>query len=162
MIVCGCRRVGKNELSEFIKGIGKKADEHGVEIKWPQTASKDNVQGVINFMRESNHDLVVVVLPRKDSHDYSLIKKTAELDLGIMTQCVLEKTVLKKDRTKNNIDLMTCGNILLKINHKIGGTNTRIHNQSRPTLFHRPTMVCFLYEQNECYIVPLVLRTLRR
>ena len=36
---------------------------------------------------------------------------------------------------------MTAANILMKINHKIGGTNTRLHKDSRPHIFDKPVMV---------------------
>ena len=37
--------------------------------------------------------------------------------------------------------MMTAGNIMLKINHKLGGTNTRLAKVSRPRIFDKPVMV---------------------
>ena len=53
--------------------------------------------------------------------DYSLIKKIAELEYGIMTQCILQKTV--RGRPGKGFDSMTATNLLLKINQKMNGTN---------------------------------------
>ena len=58
-----------------------------------------------------------------------------------MTQCVLEKTLKKQDRRTGGYDTMTAANILLKINHKLSGTNTRLAKVSRPSIFDKPVMV---------------------
>ena len=84
--------------------------------------------------------LVIVIMRTKNSHDYSYIKKIAELDIGVMTQCLLEKTVNKKDR-QGNYDSMTATNILLKINQKCDGTNWRMDRSIRPKIWSRPVMV---------------------
>ena len=84
--------------------------------------------------------LVIVIMRNKNSHDYSYIKKIAELDIGVMTQCLLEKTVNKKDRS-GNYDSMTATNILLKINQKCDGTNWRMDRSIRPKIWSKPVMV---------------------
>ena len=84
--------------------------------------------------------LVIVIMRSKSSHDYSYIKKLAELDIGVMTQCLLEKTVNKKGRT-GGYDEMTATNILLKINQKCDGTNWRMDRTTRPRIWSKPVMV---------------------
>ena len=85
--------------------------------------------------------LVIVIMATKSSHNYSYIKKVAELDVGVMTQCLLEKTVNKKARGGSGYDEMTATNILLKINQKCDGTNWRMDRSIRPKIWSRPVMV---------------------
>ena len=85
--------------------------------------------------------LVIVIMRSKSSHDYSYIKKIAELDIGVMTQCLLEKTVNKKARGGSGYDEMTATNILLKINQKCDGTNWRMDRNTRPRIWSKPVMV---------------------
>lgn len=47
---------------------------------------------------------------------YSRIKRAAELQCGVLTQCIKDKTVFRMSD-------MTAGNVLLKINAKLGGLN---------------------------------------
>ncbi|TPX48756.1 hypothetical protein SeMB42_g00313 [Synchytrium endobioticum] len=63
--------------------------------------------------------LVVCVLYRKNSPMYPEIKRVAETDLGVMTQCVVLPN-LTKDR---GIE-MYCENVSLKVNAKLGGINS--------------------------------------
>ena len=85
--------------------------------------------------------LVIVIMATKSSHNYSYIKKVAELDIGVMTQCLLEKTVNKKARGGPGYDEMTATNILLKINQKCMGTNWRMDRSIRPKIWSKPVMV---------------------
>ena len=85
--------------------------------------------------------LVIVIMATKSSHNYSYIKKVAELDVGVMTQCLLEKTVNKKARGGSGYDEMTATNILLKINQKCDGTNWRMDRSIRPKIWSKPVMV---------------------
>ena len=94
-------------------------------------------------MRENKEHvgLVIVIMATKSSHNYAYIKKVAELDVGVMTQCLLEKTVNKKARGGPGYDEMTATNILLKINQKCMGTNWRMDRSIRPKIWSKPVMV---------------------
>ena len=100
-------------------------------------------QDIEDHMRANKEHvgLVIVIMRSKSSHDYSYIKKIAELDIGVMTQCLLEKTVNKKGRDRSGYDEMTATNILLKINQKCDGTNWRMDRSIRPRIWARPVMV---------------------
>lgn len=52
---------------------------------------------------------------------YAQAKQTAELGVGILTQCIKSATIqrISRDRT-------VCSNILLKLNSKLNGTNHKI------------------------------------
>ena len=63
-------------------------------------------------------------MPRRSTADYSFIKTTAEVGFGVMTQCIQAKNV-----ERANAQLY--GNLLQKINTKLGGTNTKINANSK-------------------------------
>ncbi|KAJ3085870.1 hypothetical protein HK102_013731 [Quaeritorhiza haematococci] len=67
-------------------------------------------------------DVVVCVLANEDSRFYNLLKATAEIGVGVMTQCVQ----MKKAQGAN---AQYCSNVVAKINVKCGGTNQVITRQ---------------------------------
>ena len=151
--------VGERDFMSFAKAIVEKGNELGMDIERepPFMNILRDLDAVVSFMKEKKNDLklLIVVLPRKSSEDYSFVsfvyvvqlfkilkvKKYAELVHGIMTQCVLEKTLKKQDRRNGGYDMMTATNILLKVNHKLRGTNTRLAKESQPSIFDEPVMV---------------------
>ena len=66
--------------------------------------------------------------------EYSYVKKLAELEYGLMTQCLLSKTV-RGNPKRGGFDKMTAANILMKFNHKLGGINTSLAEESQIALF---------------------------
>lgn len=83
---------------------------------------------------QNKMQLCVIIMARKDTQQYSFIKSLAEIQYGVMTQCVQSRNV---DRC--NGDLL--GNLLQKINTKMGGLNTRISADVKLSIFKRPAMV---------------------
>lgn len=85
-------------------------------------------------------DMVLVVIPAKVCHIYGHVKQAAELDIGMLTQCVIADNF---DPKPNRVDSIV-GNILLKINSKMGGINHTVVNP--PTaisfrIFEEPVMI---------------------
>ncbi|PNF19900.1 hypothetical protein B7P43_G12298, partial [Cryptotermes secundus] len=86
------------------------------------------------FKRMKNKvQLVVVVIPDKGDC-YAKVKQVAELNIGILTQCV-------KARTMSRMNPATCSNILLKVNSKLNGVNHTLAPISRPKCLQRPVMI---------------------
>ncbi|XP_037807749.1 protein argonaute-2 isoform X1 [Lucilia sericata] len=79
-----------------------------------------NLDAMLKQLAMDKYDLVFVVLSERGT-PYSKIKQTAELSIGILTQCIKDKTIFRtiKDRT-------VFSNILLKVNGKLNGTNHKI------------------------------------
>lgn len=73
--------------------------------------------------KKSGIQIVFCVIPDAGPV-YSQIKKTAELQVGVLTQCIKGGTVFRKRN-----DGSTISNILLKVNAKLNGTNHRLDNQ---------------------------------
>lgn len=64
------------------------------------------------FSFGSNHPNASLILER--------VKRPAEIAIGVMTQCVLYDTAIKRQTPQ------TFQNIVLKINAKMGGINNRL------------------------------------
>ncbi|XP_051123285.1 protein argonaute 1 [Andrographis paniculata] len=62
-------------------------------------------------------DLLIVILPDNNGSLYGDLKRICETDLGIVSQCCLQKHVFK-------INKQYLANVALKINVKVGGRNT--------------------------------------
>ncbi|XP_046807232.1 protein argonaute-2 isoform X3 [Lucilia cuprina] len=79
-----------------------------------------NLESMLKQLAIEKYDLVFVVLSDRGT-SYSKIKQIAELSIGILTQCIKDKTIFRtiKDRT-------VFSNILLKVNGKLNGTNHKI------------------------------------
>lgn len=88
--------------------------------------SRREVEKIKNYMerisKENRIKIHFVVIP-DSGPTYSSIKKTAELQCGVLTQCIKGGTVFRK-RT----DTSTISNILLKVNAKLNGTNHRLNS----------------------------------
>lgn len=59
---------------------------------------------------------------------YSKVKQIAELQVGILTQCIKYTNIININRT-------IISNMLLKVNGKLNGINHKIVNKSSPDLF---------------------------
>jgi eukaryotic translation initiation factor 2C len=77
--------------------------------------------------------LVVVVVPDRGDC-YAKVKQVAQLNIGILTQCV-------KSRTMSRMNPSTCSNILLKVNSKLNGVNRTLASVSKPRCLLRPVMI---------------------
>ncbi|XP_021965582.1 protein argonaute-2 [Folsomia candida] len=119
-----------------IMEFAKKLQNHGIRkgINFQSRPIRDNVDvahlrpngnnnvheliGLFDFLAKKNCDLVVCIIPKKNSPLYSHIKQAAELHagVGLLTQCVVGQNVTKGQDA-------TVQNILLKINSKLGGIN---------------------------------------
>nr|XP_017035142.2 protein argonaute-2-like [Drosophila kikkawai] len=69
-------------------------------------------------------DLAFVIIPQHGV-TYSTIKQKAELQHGILTQCIKQFTVERK------LNPQTIGNILLKVNSKLNGINHKLKDDPR-------------------------------
>ncbi|CAL8129679.1 unnamed protein product [Orchesella dallaii] len=86
--------------------------------------SRSNIQKLRKSMaifKQKKCDLVVVILPKKNSAIYNHVKQAAELNLdstglGLLTSCIVAINVEKGQPA-------TIQNLLLKVNSKLGGKN---------------------------------------
>ncbi|XP_043269345.1 protein argonaute-2-like [Venturia canescens] len=116
----------------------------GMDIGRPLTpfkkmrAPNQDVQEIIQFFNEKKAKklkLIIVVVPNTIGSVYSIVKQAAELNVGILTQCIKASTLNKK---MNNT---TAGNILLKINSKLNGINQIFTDEKLPPCLCEPCMI---------------------
>ncbi|XP_043269247.1 protein argonaute-2-like [Venturia canescens] len=116
----------------------------GMSIEEPLTPFKNmrapmrDVREIIQFFNDKKEDglkLIIVVVPDKTGPVYSKVKQVAELNVGILTQCIKAVTVERK------MNDATAGNILLKINSKLNGTNQIFAPGKRPPCLAEPCMI---------------------
>lgn len=85
-----------------------------------------NLSRTLDDLKKNKMQLVVVVIPGFPPDVYARVKQQAELQVGILTQCVKDQTISKcVDRN----DRSTAGNILLKINSKLNGINHTFNSE---------------------------------
>ncbi|KAL8140385.1 hypothetical protein V2J09_006406 [Rumex salicifolius] len=81
-------------------------------------------------------DLLIIVLPDQ-SGSYGKIKRICETELGLISQCSQPRNVSK-------LDMQYMENVSLKINVKVGGRNTVLHDaitRNIPLLTDIPTII---------------------
>lgn len=92
-----------------------------------------NLKAIFQRMKQKQIQVVFVIVPNAGD-TYSKVKQVAELEVGILTQCIKDKTVFK-------INPATTGNILLKINAKLNGTNHYVKDLKKPRILGKPTII---------------------
>nr|XP_036670574.1 protein argonaute-2 isoform X7 [Drosophila suzukii] len=86
-----------------------------------------NLDDVFGDLKRSQFDLAFVIIPQFGA-SYDIIKQKAELQHGILTQCIKQFTVERK------LNVQTIVNILLKVNSKLNGINHKLKDDPRSML----------------------------
>lgn len=139
-------RTQNDKIQYFGNGFVRMAGEMGLDFapfdqrnveKPNKRLNKNELDQIINdFKRDKIELLFVIISPFGDQ--YQDVKKSAELRCGMLTQCI-------KSGTIDRMNPSTLGNILLKVNSKLGGSNQIIAQQSRVSINRRPFMVIGTY-----------------
>ncbi|WUR02081.1 protein argonaute-2 (AGO2) [Vairimorpha necatrix] len=91
------------------------------------------VKTVDDIIRQANAEISLVVLPDKSTSRYEEVKRRTETETRMVTQCLLEKNFGNLQKPP------FVGNLLLKINSKLGGENSVISKSS--VILSKPTLV---------------------
>lgn len=128
--VLNLTRKTERAITEFTKNLAENAGKVGIQMNnsprvfQPRRA---NVEEGMNRIGEEYAggknrvngvplQLILIVKFGQDSADYSIIKSIGDLKMGVATQVMLEKHLQPRQQTYY-------GNLLLKINAKLGGIN---------------------------------------
>ena len=102
---------------------------------------RGNIQRILNdacIIAESSYSckaqLIFCILPNIGVPLYAEIKRVSDTVLGIVTQCLQGKHILKPK-------LQLCANIALKINAKLGGQNSKLSSVFLPVITETPTII---------------------
>lgn len=96
---------------------------------------RDDLYNVMSKLIDKSIELLFCVIPNSGD-TYSKVKQCAELECGILTQCIKAFTM-----TRKGTDQSTVTNILLKVNAKLNGTNHKLTKPSIPPLMNQPFML---------------------
>ncbi|KAE8573396.1 Putative Argonaute 2 [Halyomorpha halys] len=131
--------VRENELRKLASDLINYGRECGMNIssnyKFAFKESTRDLEQYFSQCLSEEVKLVIVILPDKGTMTYASIKKIAELQVGILTQCLKSITVTRR------LNAATFLNILQKINAKLNGINHHITNSFWPEIFKRPVIV---------------------
>ncbi|KAI5636178.1 piwi domain-containing protein [Phthorimaea operculella] len=120
-------RCGGENLISLLKNQGQ---QMGMRVAEPRARYYNiQMQGLRNVLFEALQKeirLLVVIVSTRGHDYYHRVKKLAERDIGILTQCIKEFTAARK------MNPQTAKNILLKVNSKLMGINQALHNSSLP------------------------------
>uniref|UniRef100_A0A8C2KZP8 Protein argonaute-1 n=1 Tax=Cyprinus carpio TaxID=7962 RepID=A0A8C2KZP8_CYPCA len=119
-------------LRKISKDAGMPIQGQPCFCKYAQGA--DSVEPMFKHLKMSyvGLQLIVVILPGK-TPVYAEVKRVGDTLLGMATQCVQVKNVVKTSP-------QTLSNLCLKINAKLGGINNVLVPHQRPSVFQQPVI----------------------
>uniref|UniRef100_A0AAY4E5W3 Protein argonaute-1 n=1 Tax=Denticeps clupeoides TaxID=299321 RepID=A0AAY4E5W3_9TELE len=133
------RQCREEILKSFTEQLRKISKDAGMPIqgqpcfcKYAQGA--DSVEPMFRHLKNTyaGLQLIIVILPGK-TPVYAEVKRVGDTLLGMATQCVQVKNVVKTSP-------QTLSNLCLKINVKLGGINNILVPHQRPTVFQQPVI----------------------
>uniref|UniRef100_A0A0K0DJA5 Protein argonaute-1 n=2 Tax=Metastrongylidae TaxID=55271 RepID=A0A0K0DJA5_ANGCA len=133
------QHVKENDLRNFTAQLQRISNDAGMPIVGQPCFCKyamgvDQVEPMFKYLKQSfsGIQLVVVILPGK-TPVYAEVKRVGDTVLGIATQCVQAKNVIKTTP-------QTLSNLCLKMNVKLGGVNSILLPAVRPRIFNEPVI----------------------
>ena len=145
VIICSIYRCNGRDCDKFSRELQRQAHMMGMDMgrcceiehvgrKYTMIKVFDDLITKYNGTLE----LVIAIIERKGS-DYQDIKMLGDSDAGsaVATQCVQDSTVQRK------CNPATLGNICLKINAKLGGSNSIVDLGTRPPVIRGIPIVIF-------------------
>ncbi|KAF9764467.1 Protein argonaute 1 [Nosema granulosis] len=124
-------REPRADLNRSIDAMVSISKKYGVNFARPPVVKR--VRSIDEIVQQSNAQICFVVLPDRGSSRYEEIKRRTETETRTITQCLLEKNVEKLTKPP------FVGNLLLKINTKLGGINSVL--TSYGPILGEPTLV---------------------
>jgi eukaryotic translation initiation factor 2C len=131
----------EEKLQHFIFQLRRISSDAGMPImkdpffkRYISGSGLDHVEPLFRQLKTDRPDLqlLMVILPGK-TPVYAEVKRVGDTLLGVATQCVQVKNVLKPSA-------QTLSNLCLKINVKLGGVNSILVPGIRPAVFQSPVI----------------------
>uniref|UniRef100_A0A1A9Z3D6 Uncharacterized protein n=1 Tax=Glossina pallidipes TaxID=7398 RepID=A0A1A9Z3D6_GLOPL len=123
------RPINAHSLEDFKRAVQRTAEQVDVRLAQEgEIRGFQNIDWVLQDLAKEGYALVIVVLPNYGT-SYSSVKQNAELKVGILTQCIKERTVLRAPK-----DASVIHNLMLKINAKLNGTNHKVSEEEEAGL----------------------------
>lgn len=140
---CNPRFCPEAAIQNFVSMLMQNGKQLGMNIAPPAKVTNcrpsDDPKRVLCEQKRQFKDIQIVFFvlagSGRNSPFYSPLKNVAETDLGMVTQCVTDQSILKK------CNRATIVNILQKVNAKLGGINNAIPKEVKAIVFNRPVIV---------------------
>lgn len=136
------RQCKEEQLRQFIFNLRKISRDAGMSIRndpmYCRYASNiDQVEPLLKHIKNTypTVQLIMIVLPGK-TPIYAEVKRVGDTLLGVATQCVQTKNI-------NKISIQTISNLCLKINVKLGGINSIIVPEMKPSFLRTEPVIFF-------------------
>lgn len=140
---CNPRFCPEAAIQNFVSMLMQHGKQLGMNIAPPAKLTNcrpsDDPKRVLCEQKRQFKDIQIVFFvlagSGKNSPLYCPLKNVAETDLGMVTQCVTDQSIVKK------CNRATIVNILQKVNAKLGGINNAIPKEVKTIIFNRPVIV---------------------
>lgn len=126
-------RFNDNDIDTLIDKVKQAASANGLNLPNPcgeisglnfrhKSQLKDDIRKWID--KYGNLKFMLVFIP-DDDELYNALKYLTEVEFGILTQCV------SQGKSRKFSDMSYAGNLVLKINSKLGGTNCILQQRGK-------------------------------
>ncbi|XP_072938779.1 protein argonaute-2-like isoform X2 [Epargyreus clarus] len=120
----------RNNYTPVIDMIVKAGTDAGMRIRPPKltlfNVREHELMKTLQTARDEGIIIMFVVLSARSKDCYHKLKRAAEREVGVLTQCIREFTCTRK------MNFQTAHNIMLKVNSKLMGINHALDNRSVP------------------------------
>lgn len=127
-------RLRENQDMRFFTMLTQQAAQNGIPLREdnckyikPGRVNADLIDQIFRDLQKGKVEFAMFVINAFDKESYKTVKSAGDLRYGLITQVVLSKNV---DGPKPPSP-MTVGNILLKVNGKLGGVNWRLDSLNK-------------------------------
>ena len=134
--------VPREELRDAIGRFTKQMKLMGIVAEEPKKSNiiifdRGNTQQFKLSLQDiaKRYEFALIILPEQDTLLYNTIKKICDVQLGLMTVCVVSKSFTKASNAQY------FANVALKINLKLGGTNHAVEGPGMNFIKDGKTMV---------------------
>ncbi|KAL6450227.1 ago2 Protein argonaute-2 [Candida maltosa Xu316] len=138
-----------SELARLGITVGKDFLKYSLDLNSPSTQTQAGMeQQLVKLFGKAKDvdkcDYLLVVLPSRESTQYSTVKRVCDLKVGILNGCVLLNVFIKKRRGSDAFDTMTFAQMAMKINIKLGGSNHKLSKQDSLQLVDKNNVPVFI------------------
>lgn len=139
-IIC-CEDISLLVVKQLKDDIANTAAQKGIKLMGDRIIQKEHqnfndervltefLSNALSLFKQLEYNLAIVIVCDK-SNCYSKVKKIAETQLGILTQCLKPRCFFNRRDMRYQMSFSTKNNIFLKINSKLNGINHFVNEPS--------------------------------
>ncbi|XP_045534448.1 protein argonaute-2-like [Papilio machaon] len=135
-IECNPTQCNYQNIIQMVLRVG---NQMGMHVEQPKcmhfNIRMSDLANVLFNALEKDINFLFVIVSKSGRDYYHRVKRFAELEVGILTQCIKEDTAVRR------MNDQTVRNILLKVNSKLMGINQALDGRCMPSCLRGPVMV---------------------